>query len=129
MDKSKEDQEVHTMLEQLEILHLARANVSGITPVARRLVEVGRTLIAKPKLVLFDEVMAGFNESETAKLIDIIRGYRCRGVTFCIIGHTMRAIMDISDHIIVMHEGTKYVEGAPGEIQKSVAVRDIYFGE
>jgi branched-chain amino acid transport system ATP-binding protein len=37
--------------------------------------------------------------------------------------------MDISDHIIVMHEGTKYAEGAPREIQKSVAVRDIYFGE
>jgi len=128
-DGVKEEQEVQTMLEHLEIVHLAQVNVSDITPVARRLVEVGRSLIARPKLVLFDEVMAGFNEGETAKLIDMIRGYSDEGVTFCIIGHTMRAIMDISDHIIVMHEGTKYAEGRPEEIQKSVAVRNIYFGE
>ena len=59
--------------------------------------EVGRALIARPKLVLFDEIMAGFSEQETVNLIGIIGDYARRGTTFCIVGHTMRAIMSVSD--------------------------------
>jgi len=129
LDEKTEEEKICNMLEVIGISHLSQKNVTEITPASRRLVEIGRALIAEPKLVLFDEIMAGFNEEETVKLIDIIRNYNKQGITFCIIGHTMRAIMEISDTVIVMHEGTKFAEGTPEEIQKNLDVKRIYLGE
>lgn len=125
----EEEQKVFEIMELLGISALAHKNVGDITPVARRLVEVGRALVGNPKLVLFDEIMAGFNDEEATKLIEILVRYARNGVSMCIIGHTMRAIMTISDEIIVMHQGTKFEEGSPSEIQSSEAVQSIYLGE
>ncbi len=129
LHEKKEKERVENMLELLGLSHLYKSNITEITPVARRLVEVGRALICEPKLVLFDEIMAGFNEEETMKLIEIIQKFNKLGITFCIIGHTMRAIMSVSDVIIVMHQGTKFAEGSPDEIQKNQDVHKIYLGE
>ena len=129
LDQQTEEGKIRNMLELLSLSPLAHKNVGEITPVARRLVEVGRALISEPKLVLFDEIMAGFNEQETVNLIEVIRDFNGQGITFCIIGHTMRAIMDVSDIIIVMHEGSKFAEGSPEEIQKNMDVQRIYMGE
>ncbi|MCX6260609.1 MAG: ABC transporter ATP-binding protein [Bacteroidia bacterium] len=129
LNEKDETAKVHEMLELLGISHLSKINITNITPVARKLVEVGRALISSPKLVLFDETMAGFNEEETVHLINTIRDINKQGVTFCIIGHTMRAIMDVSDTIIAMHEGSKFAEGTPEEIQKNKDVQRIYVGE
>ncbi len=129
--KSQNDgeKEVENILDMLGLSHLSRRDVGGIPPVARRLVEVGRALISKPKLVLFDEVMAGFNEQEVTNLIEIIRRANRNGVTFCIIGHTMRAIMDVSEIVIVMRNGSRFAVGPPSEIQRNKEVQKIYFGE
>ena len=129
LDEKIEEERTRNMLELLELSNLSKSNITEITPVARRLVEVGRALISEPKLVLFDEIMAGFNEEETLKLIKIIKKFNELGITFCIIGHTMKAIMSISDMIMVMHEGTKFAEGSPDEIQKNKDVHKIYLGE
>lgn len=128
LEYKNEEAEIYNILDLLGILSIADKNVAEITPVARRLVEVGRSMIAKPKLVLFDEIMAGFNEQETLQLIEIIRRYNAQGVTFCIIGHTMRAIMNISDTITVLHEGAVFAQGAPEQIQNNLEVQNIYFG-
>jgi branched-chain amino acid transport system ATP-binding protein len=124
----EEEQKVFEIIELLEISDLAYKNVGDITPVARRLVEVGRALVGNPKLVLFDEIMAGFNDEEASKLIAILVKYARNEVSMCIIGHTMKAIMTISDEIIVMHQGTKFEQGSPSEIQSSKAVQNIYLG-
>lgn len=124
-----EAEKIEMILELLGISHLAARDVGAIPPVARRLVEVGRALISDPKLVLFDEIMAGFNEKEVANLIEVIRKANRDGVTFCIIGHTMRAIMDVSEIVIVMRSGSRFAVGTPNEIQKNEEVQRIYFGE
>jgi len=129
LETTAEENEVWRMLDMLELTPLAKEDIAKVTPVARKLVEVGRALIAKPKLVLFDEIMAGFNEQETVKLIDIIKKFNCAGTTFCIVGHTMRAIMSISDVIIAMHEGTRFAEGTPAVIQQDKDVHRICMGE
>lgn len=120
---------VEKILRTLGLLHLSGKDVNAIPPVARRLVEVGRALICEPKLVLFDEIMAGFNEQEVAHLIEIIRGAKTTGVTFCIIGHTMRAIMDVSEIVIVMRNGSRFAVGPPDKIQQNEEVQRIYFGD
>lgn len=128
LHKQVEDKRVQDILALLRISHLAEKEISEVPPVVRRLVEVGRSLIAEPKLVLFDEIMAGFNEEEIVSLIEVIRKANQQGITFCIIGHTMRAIMDVSDWVVVLDEGSKFVEGAPPEIQKNKEVQRIYLG-
>lgn len=120
---------IEKILRMLGLLDLSRKDVSTIPPVARRLVEVGRALICEPKLVLFDEIMAGFNEQEVAHLIEVIRRANNDGVTFCIIGHTMRAIMDVSQIVIVMRNGSRFAVGPPDKIQKDEEVQRIYFGD
>lgn len=127
-DDDIKENRVREMLSLLNLSQLSKNDISQITPVARRLVEVGRTLISDPKLVLFDEIMAGFNEQEVLHLIAVIREFNRRGVTFCIIGHTMRAIMDVSDLVIVMHAGRNFAEGTPDEIQNNLDVQKIYMG-
>jgi ABC-type branched-subunit amino acid transport system ATPase component len=129
--KSERDStgEVEKILDLLGLSKVKEKRVEEITPVARRLVEVGRALICKPQLVLFDEIMAGFNEQEVAGLIDTIRRANREGITFCIIGHTMRAIMSVSDIIVVMRNGSRFTVGTPDEIQKDREVQKIYFGE
>jgi len=130
LPKHEEDEKVTNILSKLGIIGLSQQDISQVTPVARRLVEVARAIIGKPKIVLFDEIMAGFNEEEVNHLITILTNYnRQHQMTFLIIGHTMRAMMDISDIIIVMNQGTKFAEGSPREIQKSDEVQRIYFGE
>jgi branched-chain amino acid transport system ATP-binding protein len=124
----EEEQRVFEIIELLEIANLAYKSVGDITPVARRLVEVGRALVGNPKLVLFDEIMAGFNDEEASKLIAILVKYARNDISMCIIGHTMKAIMTISDEIIVMHQGTTFEQGSPSEIQSSTAVQNIYLG-
>jgi branched-chain amino acid transport system ATP-binding protein len=129
LDKKVEETKVHEMLELIGLSQLAERTVTEIPPVARKLVEAGRALISSPKLVLFDEIMAGFNEEETGRLIDVIRQYNKQGTTFCIIGHTIKAIMDVSDVIIAMHEGSKFVEGVPEEIQRNKDFHKVYVGD
>jgi ABC-type branched-subunit amino acid transport system ATPase component len=126
--QAEEESRVEDMLQLLGISHMSKLNVGQVTPVARKLVEVGRALISSPKLVLFDEIMAGFNEQETVNLIEIIRDFNRQGMTVCIIGHTMRAIMELSDVIIAMHEGATFVEGSPAQIQCNADVQRIYMG-
>jgi len=129
LERRKEEEKIKDMLELLRISHLADTHISEIPPVARKLVEVGRALIADPQLVLFDEIMAGFNEEEMVNLIELIRRENQKGITFCIIGHTMRAIMDVSDWVVVLDEGSKFLEGTPKEIQENSGVQRIYLGE
>lgn len=125
----EEVKEVENILDMLGLSKLRSKDVGEIPPVARRLVEVGRALISKPKLVLFDEIMAGFNEQEVSNLIEIIRKANKSGITFCIIGHTMRAIMDVSEIVIVMRNGARFAAGPPDEIQRNKEVQRVYFGE
>lgn len=95
----------------------------------RRKLEVGRTLAANPKIILIDEVFAGLNAvetSEAAKLIELIRSKL--GITVFIIEHVMKAIMAISDRIIVIHHGEKIAEGTPEDIGSNQRVIDAYLG-
>lgn len=96
----------------------------------QKLVEIGRALMTKPKILLLDEPAAGLNEAETDQLVEIVRRIRDEmGVTVILIEHDMRVVMDISDVVSVMDFGKKISEGRPEEVRKDPRVISAYLGE
>ena len=109
-----------------------KANVpaKGITLHERRSLEIARALGAKPKLVLFDEVMAGLTPQETDEASKLIVKVRDEfGVTLFWVEHLMRAVMNVAERIIVLESGEKTAEGTPQEISMNQDVIDAYLGE
>jgi branched-chain amino acid transport system ATP-binding protein len=118
-------------MEQVRVVRLEhRANfLAGGLPIGeRKKLEVARVLATQPKLLLLDEVMGGLNPSESEEIIQLILDIRKLGITQMVIEHDMKAIMRISDRIVVLNSGEKLAEGAPEEIVKNPEVVAAYLG-
>jgi branched-chain amino acid transport system ATP-binding protein len=95
----------------------------------QRMLEIARTLASQPRILLLDEPAAGLNPRETEDLSRIILKIRDRGITVLLVEHDMDLVMDISDRIVVLHNGTTICEGPPREIQDHPEVISAYLGE
>jgi branched-chain amino acid transport system ATP-binding protein len=119
-------------LEVLDMVGLATrkdALARELTLASKKRLEVARSLAARPKAILLDEVLAGLNPAEVAHMIEIIRVIRERGISIFMIEHLMQAIMDLSDRIIVLNFGKKIAEGTPTEIARDEQVLEAYLGD
>jgi neutral amino acid transport system ATP-binding protein len=94
----------------------------------RKLLEMARALMVKPKMVMLDEPMAGVNPALKQSLNEHIRGLRDEGMTVLFVEHDMDMVHDISDWVIVMAEGRVIAEGTPDDISANPAVIDAYLG-
>jgi len=121
-------EEAWNILELLEIDHLAHEEAGNLSGGQRKLLELGRVLLTDPELILLDEPVAGVNPTLTRKLLSRIEELRDRGYTFLIVEHDMEVIMNLSDTIIVMSEGSKLMEGSPEAVQSDERVIDAYLG-
>ena len=95
----------------------------------RKRLEISRALATQPDLLLLDECMAGLNPHEISEAIELIRKIRKKGVTLIVIEHVMKAIMSISDQIVVINHGEKIMEGTPEQVVNDQEVIKAYLGE
>jgi branched-chain amino acid transport system ATP-binding protein len=109
---------------------LAERRYGSCNLMQTKLVDLARCLATKPKMLLIDELAAGLTPAEMNELIDVLKRInRQEHITMCVVEHVIRFIMNLSNRIMVLHQGGIIAEGAPSEIVNNPAVVAAYLGE
>lgn len=128
-NRMKAEEKALQVLKSLHLYDKKDMKAGNLTIADRKRLEIARALATGPKLLLLDEVMAGLRPMEVDEMVAIIRNLRDNGVTVFLIEHIMRAIMALSDRIVVIHYGRKISEGTPKEVASDEKVIKAYLGE
>ena len=94
----------------------------------RKFLELARALASRPHLILLDEVLSGLNPGEIAGAVRLIREIRARGASILFVEHVMRAVLDLSDRVVVLNEGEVIAAGEPREVLRDPHVVRVYLG-
>ena len=116
------------LLEVVGIPHKAETLAEDLTLSEKRRLDLARALATRPKLLLLDEVAAGFSPVLVKQAVQLINRVRERGVTLLIIDHFLTLSLKVSDRLLVLNHGEKIVEGPPGQVMKNREVGRAYLG-
>lgn len=120
--------EAKRALEMVGMAHLSDETASTLPLGMRRLLEVARSMVAKPRVLLLDEVASGLDENEVERLADVIRGLRDAGATVVLVEHNFQLVLELADRIVVLAQGTVIADGSPTEIEHDPRVLSEYLG-
>ena len=127
--RARAEKKAIEILEYLDLRDKKDVRAGNLTIADRKRLEIARALATEPRLLLLDEVMAGLRPTEVDEMVEMIRNLRDSGITVFVIEHIMRAIMALSDWIVVIHFGRKIAEGAPEAVASDENVIKAYLGE
>ncbi len=126
VDAKKKAMEV---LERINLAHKAEEQGKILTLPELKRLEIGKALATEPSLLLLDEVAAGLKDVEMEEILELVRQLNREGITFLIVEHLMKVIMNLSHRVIVLDFGQMIGQGTPAEISKNPAVLAAYLGK
>jgi len=129
-DAAEADARNRLILGEVGLAPMADQPASTLTLSGQKRLEVARAIATGAELLLLDEVMAGLTPPEVAQMLETLKRLHAeRGLTLLVIEHVMRALMELSDHIVVLDHGRLIAQGTPAQIGEDPQVLAVYFGE
>jgi branched-chain amino acid transport system ATP-binding protein len=116
------------VIERVGLKEKTDTMANKLTLVERKHLELARALATQPEILLLDEIVGGLNPTETIEMVKTILGIRASGITIFLIEHVLKAVMKVSDRIMVIHYGKKIAEGHPDDIVSNEEVIKAYLG-
>jgi branched-chain amino acid transport system ATP-binding protein len=120
--------EADALLKLVGLSAKAEAQAEQLNIPERKKLEIARSLAARPKLLLLDEVMAGLTGSEIGDILAILRGLPAAGVALVVIEHVMQVVRGVCERLIVLHHGRKIADGAAADVLRDASVAENYMG-
>ncbi|HMM67186.1 MAG TPA: LPS export ABC transporter ATP-binding protein, partial [Dokdonella sp.] len=128
LDAAGRNSELETLLDELQISHIAASKGVSLSGGERRRVEITRALASKPRFLLLDEPFAGIDPISVVDIQRIVRQLKARNIGILITDHNVRETLGICDRAYIMNEGGVLAQGAPAEVLANERVRDVYLG-
>ena len=117
-------------LKKVRLIHHANREAGTLAYGQQRRLEIARCMVTRPSLLMLDEPAAGLNPSETLELKQLILDLRDNhAISVLLIEHDMKLVMEISDHIVVINQGTPLASGTAEQVRNNPAVIKAYLGE
>jgi len=126
--RPEDEQAARELLDVVGIAHKAETLAGDLTLSEQRRLDLARALATRPKLLLLDEVAAGFSPVLVKQAIKLINRVRERGVTLLIIDHFLNLSLKVADRLLALDHGEKIAEGPPDRVMKNREVLRAYLG-
>jgi lipopolysaccharide export system ATP-binding protein len=129
LDSAGVGKELASLLDELQIAHVAEQLGASLSGGERRRCEIARALAAKPRLMLLDEPFAGVDPISVGEIQRIVKHLKSRGIGVLITDHNVRETLGICDRAYILNEGSVLAQGAPDALLANPDVRRVYLGE
>ena len=129
LDGDGVERELSSLLDELQIGHVADQLGASLSGGERRRCEIARALAAKPRLMLLDEPFAGVDPISVGEIQRIVKHLKDRGIGVLITDHNVRETLGICDRAYILNEGSVLAQGAPDALLSNPDVRRVYIGE
>jgi len=129
LDNAGRERELSSLLEELQISHVADQTGASLSGGERRRCEIARALAAKPRMILLDEPFAGVDPISVGEIQRIVTHLKQRGIGVLITDHNVRETLGICDRAYILAEGSVLAQGAPEDLLTNTDVRRVYLGD